>query len=63
MWSMCACVITMAFTRRPWRATMRSISGQVVARIDHQGVARLLVAENGAVALQHAHRQDLMHHK
>ena len=36
---------------------------QVVARIDHQGVAGLLVAENGAVALQHAHRQDLMHHK
>jgi hypothetical protein len=36
---------------------------QVVARIDHQRVARLLVAENGAVALQHAHRQDLMHHK
>ena len=36
---------------------------QVVARIDHHRVARLLIAENRAVALQHAHRQDFMHHK
>src|ERR1022692_1229102 len=31
--------------------------------IGTQGVPRLLVAENRAVALQHAHRQNLMHHK
>ncbi len=34
----------------------------LVAGIHHQGLARRLVAEDRAVALQRAHRQDLMDH-
>ena len=36
--------------------------GNVVAGIDHDSVARLLVAEDGAVAFEHAHTQDLVDH-
>ena len=37
--------------------------GDVVAGIDHDGLARLLVAEDRAVALQHANRQNLVNHQ
>ena len=36
--------------------------GNVVAGIDNDGFARLLVAENGAVALQHSDRQNFVNH-
>src|ERR1019366_8082257 len=35
----------------------------LVAGIDHHGLVRGFVAENGAVALQHADRKDLVDHK
>jgi hypothetical protein len=34
----------------------------LVARVDNYCFARLIIAENGTVALQHADRQDLMNH-
>ena len=34
-----------------------------VAGIHHHGLARGFVAENGAIALQHAYRKDLVDHK
>ena len=34
----------------------------LVARIDHDGFARLLVAEDGAIALEHAYGQDFVNH-
>ncbi len=34
----------------------------VIARIDHNGFVRLLVAEDRAIALQHPHRQNFMDH-
>ena len=56
--------MTIAFTLRLWRARMASTAGQVaaVARVDHDGLPGLLVAENGAVALQRAHGQNLVNH-
>ena len=59
MW---ACVITMAFTVSAMARENRQDAVDVVARIDDHGFAGLLVAENRAVALQHAHRQDLVDH-
>jgi hypothetical protein len=34
----------------------------VIARVDNDGFVRLLVAENRAVALQHAHGNDFVNH-
>lgn len=36
--------------------------GDVVAGVDDHGFARLLIAEDGAIALERAHRQDLVDH-
>jgi hypothetical protein len=36
--------------------------GDVVAGIDNDGCVRLLVAEDGAVALEHSDRQNFMNH-
>ena len=38
-------------------------TGDVVAGIDYDGLARDLIAEDGAVALQHADGEDLMDHE
>src|ERR1035438_2326558 len=76
---MCACVITIAFTVRPRRATISSTlaisspgsttsaspdrsSGDLVPGVHHERLARSLVAEDGAVALERSHGEDLMDH-
>jgi hypothetical protein len=34
----------------------------IIAWIDHNSLAGMLVAENRAITMQHAHRQDLVNH-
>jgi hypothetical protein len=37
-------------------------AGDFVAGVDDDGLARLLVAEDGAIALQHSHRKHFVDH-
>ena len=62
MWSICACVMTIAFTLQLVAFQNRENVVDIVARVDHDGLARLLVAKDRAIALQHAHGQDFVDH-
>ena len=52
----------MAFTFSPWPPQNLENALDLVAGVDHHGFARLLVAEDGAVALQQADRQNFVNH-
>ena len=62
MWSIWAWVITMAFTVKSVPVQHFGNVRDIIARIDDDGLAGLLVAENRAVALQHADRKNLVNH-
>ena len=60
---MCAWVITMALTVSSCRVEDFQNALDFVAGVDHHGLAGGFVAEDRAVALQHADRKDLVDHK
>ena len=48
--------------REPVPVEKRGDVRDIIARIDNDGLAGLLVSKNRAVALQHAHRKNLVNH-
>jgi len=54
--------MTIAFTLSECFASIATDFVDIIAGIDHDGFARLLVSKNRAVALQHSDRQNLVDH-